>query len=52
MVSNLHKETKGSFYETISDLYFYEDNSGNFFKQICLKIFEYFLKNSNIFKLL
>ena len=39
-VSNLHKETKNSFYETVSDLYYYEDSSGiiilfQYFRQKC-----------------
>jgi ribonucleoside-diphosphate reductase alpha chain len=48
-VSNLHKQTKSSFYETITDLHFYEDSSGRNASLIATDVYEIVKNNSELF---
>ena len=49
VVDNLHKQTKNSFYETITDLHFYEDGSGRNASLISSDVYEVVKKNAALF---
>ena len=49
VVDNLHKMTPNSFYETITDLHFYEDGSGRNASLIASDVYEVVKKNAALF---